>query len=118
MCFVVPSQTLGAQAFIAGPGGFFRDAVFGRGTSQKIVDFADKAHRSTIGKVVGESNFSSLGFLPGTVPGPNASRGEIDFPAEKQAKRDAAQVAREARQRTALLLNNQDTLRRPSLLGN
>jgi len=93
----LPSRTIGAQSFIAGPSGYVRDKVFGRGTSQKLVDLADKAHRKTVGLVGLEGDrLDKLGFLPGFMPGPNAKSGEIDFAAEKKKKRfDAAEAERD-----------------------
>ena len=109
MC--LPGNTLGAQGFISGPSGYVRDKVFGRGTSQKIVDKLDRVHRSTIGKVVG-SNFDSVGFLPGSVPGPNKNAGTIDFKAEKAEKR---RKRAEADKQSFLLANHGRP--RPTILG-
>lgn len=84
----LPSRSLGAQAFIAGPGGYVRDKVFGRGTSQKIVDHLDKRHKSVFKRLGVKQEFmESFGFMPGTVPGPNKKSGNIDFKAERQAAR-------------------------------
>ena len=81
MCF--PSNTPGGQAFIGGPSGFVRDKIFGRGTSQKIVDRLDKIHLQTVGRILPPEGF---GVAPGTVPSLNKS-GSIDFDAEKDERR-------------------------------
>lgn len=81
MCF--PSNTPAGQAFIGGPAGFVRDKVFGRGTSQKLVDRLDKVHARTVGRIIPTE---SLGHLPGSLPSLNKS-GTIDLAAEKDKRR-------------------------------
>ena len=90
----LPSNTYAGRGFISGPSGAVRDKIFGKGTSAKLLGRLDRIHRSTIGKVVGQSTVDKFGTARSPLPGPGAKNPQVSDIAEaKRKKRFATEEA-------------------------
>ena len=106
MCIAaLPSNTLASQIFKSGISGKVRDAVFGKGTSQKIVNRVDRAFKNTTPEFLINEG---IGVQPGSFFGQTS--GDFDFEGDRIAGIEAADAkkrASELRRQTRLLPENQ-----------
>jgi len=84
----LPSRDPGTQGILFGPTGRLTNAIFGKGTSQKVADAMDKAHMKTVGKVIKPDFIKRFGILPNS--NPTLLVDQVDTEEEKRKKRLAA----------------------------